>query len=53
MLPHANAGPTFQARRVSQTQIKGVDTEHGKRKVPRNDLSADTKWFMHSVLGSV
>ena len=53
VLPHANAGPTFQARRVSQTQIKGVDTEHGKRKVPRDDLSADTKRFMHSVLGSV
>ena len=55
VLPHASAGPTFHAGRVSQVEINGgrVDTEHGKRKVPRNNLSADTNWLMHGVLRSV
>jgi hypothetical protein len=51
VLPQASAGATFQAE--IRKWFEWGDTEHGERKVPRDDLAADTEWFMHGILDSV
>jgi len=50
VFPHARAGATFHAD--NQLMLLVRRTEHGKGKVPRNDLSTDTQRFMHRVLQS-